>query len=180
MGCEIVALFRLGCLAEAGAFLLAVVHQLIAAAMQHAQPFALRLNRQIGPWTQAFGHHGQHPGVDRVGLGEKAGGTGEVAGAQGIDARESYAGGMQSHLQLPVIAPGCLEHDKHSPAAPALGECCDRRRCIGDALMAPRRRIEDVEARFGNVDSNEDLRYSHGACPCDARSAVNGLVQLFR
>ena len=83
--------------------------------------------------------------------------------------------------QQAVVGAGGLEQDEGAGCGEALGQ---RRRSASGVLamaLGPAGcAIEDIEMVFGDVDSDEARGYDHGACPCGARSAANGLVQLFR
>ena len=78
---------------EPGSLLLADGNELVPPLMQGGQLLAGRIRSAIGAGPQTLRHRRQHPRIDRVGLGEHAGGAGEIAGAGRIDARELDACG---------------------------------------------------------------------------------------
>src|SRR5690606_28160062 len=62
-----------------------------------------------------------------------------------------------------------LKHHQAGLAGKALGEGLDLVRGIGDAPMAGAR-VEEIEVMLGDIDSDAQRGYAHGAWSCDARS----------
>ena len=97
------------------------------------------------------GEGGEHSGVDRVGLGEPAAGTGKVAGAGRIDAGKADIGRTQGLGKLEVVDAGGLEHDQRI-ASPTRHQLCDGMWRVGDVVRQADGIIEDVEMTFGDVE----------------------------
>ena len=108
-------------------------------------------------------------GVDRIGLGELAAGPGKVASTGRVDPGEADTSLTQGLPQSEVINTGGFEHYQRI-ASPTRHQIRDGMRRIVDALRRADRFIEDIKMMFGDVDSDAVRGYSHGACPCGARS----------
>ena len=76
-------------------------------------------------------HLREHAGIDAVSLGQRAGGSGELAGLTWIDAREGMAACRQRGDQLAVAAAGGLE-DKADVVVERVEPNGDGIGCIGD------------------------------------------------
>jgi hypothetical protein len=99
--------------------------QLIAPLGKRGQGAACGFRRRLHRRHHFASKDGEHAGVDRVGFGEPPVGSGEVAGAGGIDASKPYVGLAQCFGKFAVIDAGGLEYDEHIAASPARHSLCD-------------------------------------------------------
>ena len=76
-------------------------------------------------------HLREHAGIDAVSLGQRAGGSGELAGLTRIDARGGMAACRQRSDQVAVAAAGRLE-DEADVAVERVEPDGDGLGCIGD------------------------------------------------
>ena len=77
----------------------------------------------------------EHPSVDRVGLGEIAHGSSEVARLAGIDHHHRKPRGLQRAGERKLIAATCLhEHQRHLLLEQALEDRLVALRFVGKAL----------------------------------------------
>ncbi len=80
--------------AAAGFLLRTHLDQLIAPFCQQGQGVASWIGRLASRWYHCACEGGEHAGIDRIGLCQLSGGTGEVAGAGRIDAGKAYAAAL--------------------------------------------------------------------------------------
>jgi hypothetical protein len=154
------------------ALLLSHADQLVPAFVQQDQALASLIKRRRGPWPQRQAQARQHPGVDRVGLGQEAGGTSEVASLGGIDPRVPQAGRVQRLPQRHVVAACGLEDDEAALLSPAPDKSPDLVGLVSQPLASIQGGVEHVEMMLGHIDPDHIRVYGHRACPCDARSAA--------
>ena len=136
---------------------------------QSRQGVAGRRRDLLGGRPHGAREGGEHPRVDRVGLGELAAGTGKVASPGRIDPGKADVGRTQRRAKLEVVDAGGLKDDQRI-ASPTRHQLCDGMWGVGDAFRHADAFIEDIKMMFGDVDSDATRGYDHGACPCDARS----------
>src|SRR5581483_1425274 len=111
-------------------------------------------------------------GVDRMGLGEKAGRTGEVTGAARVDAGKRDAGGVEGLGETTIVGTRGLK--QHTPPCPppGLDKRGDRRRRVRQPDRPSGTGLEDVKVMFSDIDSDHARSYVHRACSCAARSVA--------
>lgn len=133
----------------------AALYELIAPAVQGGKGFAggivgwLRLCRQRGR------HVREHAGVDGIGLGEEAGGTGKIARAARVETVQGVPCRTGEAPQLGVVGRGCLQDD--GAAGRQGGEQLgDLGLAIGDAPGAAAAGVMDIEPALGDVDGKAD------------------------
>jgi len=139
---------------RAGAVLLGGEHlDDLASASQDGREFpGFPVGDRPGPGAHRLAEAGEDLGVDLVGLGEPAGGPGEVAGLAGIDHRDRDTGGGQSGGEGALQAPGALEHhhDRARLEEPA-HERVDADLVVGGVEAIPGGAQSDVQASLGDV-----------------------------
>jgi hypothetical protein len=168
IGCDL----RIDTFAPARALLLASMNELISALMSERKLLANRVHSSLRLWRQALRHGGEHPGIDRIRFGKKAGRAREVTRPSWVHPREPDAVIRQGASQLPVVVTGRLEHHQNVLIPPAIDQAGDDKQRIGDALIRPATALKHVKVSFGDIDSNEARVYDHGAYPCAARSVA--------
>jgi hypothetical protein len=106
--------------------------------------------------VDGLGVVGQHPRVQRVGLGELADGQGEVADAARLDDAGRQAGLAQGDGQRPLQAGGRLQDDQPRRVGPEPidqgGDALRRVRVAGEVAAGARR---DIEPILRDVDAEE-------------------------
>jgi hypothetical protein len=78
------------------------------------------------------------------------------------------------------VVAGGLEQHEHVAAGPARDQKINRIGQVRDAPDRPDAAVKNIKMVLGDIDSDEARMYLHDACPCAARSAADGLDQLFR
>lgn len=136
---------------QPGALLLAHLHELIPPLVGARERFAFWVAFALARKRQALRHRRQHPRVDAVGLGEPAGGTGEVAGAGRVDPGKGDALGLQRPAQAGIVMAGRLK--QHEAVMPAPHEARQAFRGIGHTFGAAA--LKHIKMMFGHVDSDE-------------------------
>ena len=112
---------------------------------------------------------GEHGSVERVGLGEKAGGAGEVAGACGIDPGKADAGLVQRLPQRQIVDAGGLEQNAFGLVVPLGDQGGDRRLGVGQADHPTA--VKDIEVVLGDIDSNcTPGLATTGPCSCASKA----------
>ncbi len=107
------------------------VDQLSATTQEIGQARTSRAERDGSGQVQRCAHLRQDTGVDAVGLGQRAGGSGKLACLTRIDAREGMATCRQRGDQVAVAAAGGLE-DEADVVVERIEPGGDGIRCIGD------------------------------------------------
>ena len=87
-------------------------HHLTAAGDQFGQGLAVGVGDRAWFGTDAFSEQGDDLGIERVGLGEPPGGTGEIPDLARIDDGERQTGAGQSRRDGDLEPAGGLEHDQ--------------------------------------------------------------------
>ena len=99
--------------------------------------------------------HGQHAGVQGVGLGQDAIGLGKHTHSVGIDDGDGEALGMEAAVQGPVpFASGLDDNQGHSEALQSSLERADALGRVGDAPRDVVRKHMDIQPVLANVDAN--------------------------
>ena len=135
--------------------MLAVSDKLIPTLVETGEPLARRQDRFRGRRLQALRHGGEHLRIDRIGLGEEAGRTGEVAGARRVDASKAYSGYRQGLAQVEVVPAGRLEQNEGVTPRPGLGHFSHRAGRIAQPDGHACRTVEHIEIMLGDIDSNK-------------------------
>lgn len=127
---------RIGALAAAHLFLLTHVDELVAALVAEGKLFAGAIDGLALFGRELAAKLGEHAGVDGVGFGAPADGSGEVAGAFRIDAGVRDAGFLEAAPQGGVVVAGGLEDDEAVPFQEGARQLGDAWADIGDTAMA--------------------------------------------
>ncbi len=109
---------RIGAFAGPGALAGPNGDELVTAFDEGGQAFAVSIRRIVGRGLESGRDGCEHSGVDRIGLGQEAGGAGEVAGPPRVDTGMHDAGRSQRRPQRPVILAGGLEEGTKAPVHP--------------------------------------------------------------
>lgn len=108
------------------------------------------------------GEHGEHAGVQRVGLGQDAVGFGEHAHEVGIDDGGSEASGMEAAVQGPVpLAGGLKDNQVYAEALQLTLELADTGGRVGDAPRDVLRQHMDIQPVLANVDTDARVCLGH-------------------
>ena len=175
------AVAKLRRLAEADTFAGAHGDELIASFMQAGKSFPGGVAAWRGLRGERLPHRRQHFRIHRIGFRQETCGAGEVAGAGWIDPGIGQALCVEDRSQMAIIMARRLEDREGLLASlQPFRQGADGLAAVWKALGPPALRIKNVEMGFGDVDSDYARVYNHGACPCDAGSAANSPVQLFR
>jgi hypothetical protein len=109
-----------------------------------------------GHGPDPLGEEREHLGVDRVRLGELAGGFGEIAHLAGVGDHDRQPGRGERGDHRGLVAPGGLEHDERGLlGVKALEERADPLIVIGDGVGLPTGPASVVKRGFGDIDSDE-------------------------
>jgi hypothetical protein len=103
---------RIACLTESIGLHADHFDHLAAAGDQFGQALAIGIRDRAWFGTNAFGEQGDDLSIERIGLGEPSGGTGEIPDLAWIDDREREAGAGESGSHGDLKPAGGLEHDQ--------------------------------------------------------------------
>lgn len=118
---------------------------------------SLRLGQRSGRWSDAFGEEGDHLSVERVGLGQTAHGSGEVADLARVDDAERQSGRCERCSDVRLEAARGLQDDEgNREVAEAAREGFKPLRIPSDMEGFVRRPEMNVETVLGHVDADED------------------------
>ena len=113
------------------------------------------------------GEHGEHAGVQRVGLGQDAVGFGEHAHEVGIDDGGSEASGMEAAVQGPVpLAGGLKDNQVYAEALQLTLELADTGGRVGDAPRDVLRQHMDIPRQIRSNFRRRLAAFNHGAPAC--------------
>ena len=154
-------------------------HQLAAPQDQADQQGVGLAARQARLWPHALGEQRQDLRVQPVGLGQEAGGTGEVADLARIDHGCGDARPAQGRDQGALEPAGGLDHQQRPLAAGQPGhQAADAGGGVGEAGAGAFRQQMHVELPLADIDAAEACEYceAHGqailVCGLAARSTV--------
>ena len=106
-------------------------------------------------WVHDGGEHGQHAGIQGVGLGQDAVGLGEHSHPVGIGDGDGDARGIEAAVQGPVPFTGGLEDNQgHGEALEPALERADALGCVGDAPGGVVGQHVDIQPVLANVDTD--------------------------
>jgi hypothetical protein len=108
------------------------------------------------------GEHGEHAGVQRVGLGQDAVGFSEHAHEVGIDDGGSEASGMEAAVRGPVpLAGGLKDNQVYADALQLTLELADTGGRVGDAPRDVLRQHMDIQPVLANADTDARVCLGH-------------------
>ena len=132
------------------------VEQLAATAKQGLQLLGRGIGERPHGRLDAGAEEGEDRGVDRVGLGESAGGLGEIADLARIDDHDRQAGARQGGDHRRFVAPGGLEHHQRDRRRLTLGHERGQPRVIrGKGPRPPRGLAGEHHGVFRDIDADD-------------------------
>ena len=134
------------------------VHELTAPGDQFAEVLGLLRRQRADGGPHGLGEVGDDAGIERVGLGQEAGGAGEVPDLTGIDDGDREAGAGQRGRDGGFVAARGFEGDEGGrQGAQAVDEGGQSRLVVRDREGLPGGAHVDVELGLGDIEADEEV-----------------------
>jgi len=141
-----------------------------------------RVRQSTNLWVNHFGEVGQDIGVDAVGLGQLARGSGEVSHLTGVDdgQRETSTDQRSGYRSFQIA--GGFQHDQNRlESTQPLDQRFDSSLVVRELFSHARGTYTDIELCFGHVDSDKDrTRFQAAIPPDDSYSQLSSTLQMMR
>jgi hypothetical protein len=138
-------------------------HKIAPAGDQIGQTDTVRFGWRGRSEVQRPAHLRQNLRIQLVRFGQLSGGAGKVTGLTRIDTGIGYSSLIKRLGQRTGISPGGFEH--HESPRRHLGKARKRLLCRHNPRVLARGQGVNVDPIFGNIDADEIMWHSHGACP---------------
>ena len=106
--------------------------------------------------ANAFGEQGDDLGIQRIGLGQPAGGAGKVADLARVDDGQRQARAGESGRNREFEAAGCLEHNQRRGQDPQIADqLLETLVIVCEREGLPRRTYMNIKTILGDIDADE-------------------------